>query len=137
MNFLGVGPFELLLVMIIATIVLGPERMAETGRLLGRYYAQYRNRWQKDVDEMTRELRRELAILQQELDQVRQVAENEVKAAQSLLDDAVSIDIASEALPDDSAEPAAKPLDEADEQVRLIKDNQVPLTETETNEVEQ
>ena len=35
MNFLGVGPFELLLVMIIATIVLGPERMAETGRLLG------------------------------------------------------------------------------------------------------
>ncbi len=128
MNFLGVGPFELLLIMIIATIVLGPERMAETGRVLGRYYAQYRTRWQKDVDEMTRELRRELQMLQQELDQVRQVAEGEIKIAQSLLDDAVNIDAAPEALPDDSAE-AIKPPDAADEQARLI--------ETETNEVEQ
>ncbi len=128
MNFLGVGPFELLLVLIIATIVLGPERMAETGRVLGRYYAQYRTRWQKDVDEMTRELRRELQMLQQELDQVRQVAEGEIKIAQSLLDDAVSINTAPEALPDDKAE-AIKPPDAADEQARLI--------ETETNEVEQ
>ncbi len=130
MNFLGVGPFELLLVMIIATIVLGPERMAETGRLLGRYYAQYRTRWQKDVDEMTRELRRELAVLQQELDQVRQVAEGEFKAAQAVFEDVASIDIAAEALrPDDSAELVAKTPDAADEQARSI--------EIETNEVEQ
>lgn len=129
MNLLGVGPFELLLIMIIATIVLGPERMAETGRLLGRYYAQYRSRWQKDVDEMTRELRRELTVLQQELDQVRQVAEGEFKVAQSMLEDVTSIDIAADALPNDSAAPATETPDTAEEPARS--------TETTTNEVEQ
>ena len=68
MNFLGVGPFELLLILVIATVVLGPERMAQAGRTLGRLYAKYRIRWQKDVDEMTRELRRELALLQREVE---------------------------------------------------------------------
>ncbi len=94
MNFLGVGPFELLLVLIIATIVLGPERMAQAGRVLGRYYGQYRHRWKKDVDEMTRELRRELNMLQQELDQVRQAAESEVKATQDALENVVDLKIA-------------------------------------------
>jgi Tat protein translocase TatB subunit len=87
MNFLGVGPFELLLILVIATIVLGPERMAQAGRTLGRLYAQYRRRWQKDVDEMTRELRKELAALQQELDEIRQVAESEVEMTQAQLQD--------------------------------------------------
>ena len=86
MNFLGVGPFEILLVLVIATIVLGPERMAQAGRTLGRLYAQYRLRWQKDVDEMTRELRRELAMLQQEVEEIRQTAESEIKSAQAVLE---------------------------------------------------
>ena len=86
MNFLGVGPFELLLILVIATIVLGPERMAQAGRTLGRLYAQYRLRWQKDVDEMTRELRRELAMLQQEMEEIRQTAESEIKSAQAVLE---------------------------------------------------
>jgi sec-independent protein translocase protein TatB len=89
MNLLGVGPFELLLILVIATIVLGPERMAQAGRVLGRLYAQYRLRWQKDVDEMTRELRRELAMLQQEVEDIRQTAETEIKTAQAALESAV------------------------------------------------
>jgi sec-independent protein translocase protein TatB len=89
MNFLGIGPFELLLVMVIATIVLGPERMAQAGRTLGRLYAQYRVRWQRDVDEMTRELRRELEMLQQEVEEIRQTAESEIKSAQAIVQDAV------------------------------------------------
>lgn len=89
MNFLGVGPFEILLVLVIATIVLGPERMAQAGRTLGRLYAQYSLRWKKDVDEMTRELRRELAMLQQEVEEIRQSAESEIKSAQAVLEDVV------------------------------------------------
>jgi Sec-independent protein translocase protein TatA len=89
MNFLGVGPFEILLILVIATIVLGPERMAQAGRALGRLYAQYRLRWQKDVDEMTRELRRELAMLQQEVDEIRSTAETEIRTAQAVLEEAV------------------------------------------------
>jgi sec-independent protein translocase protein TatB len=98
MNFLGVGPFELLLILVIATIVLGPERMAQAGRTLGRLYAQYRRRWQRDVDELTRELRRELAMLQQELEEIRQTAEGEVKTVQaeleSVMDTQIDLDAA-------------------------------------------
>ena len=92
MNFLGIGPFEILLVLVIATIVLGPERMAVAGRTLGRLYAQYRLRWQKDVDEMTRELRRELAMLQQEVEDIRQTAESEIQSAQAAFEDAVDLE---------------------------------------------
>jgi sec-independent protein translocase protein TatB len=91
MNLLGIGPFEILLIMVIATIVLGPERMAQAGRTLGRLYAQYRLRWQKDVDAMTREFRRELAMLQQEIDDIRQAAESEIKTTQDALQDAVDV----------------------------------------------
>jgi Sec-independent protein translocase protein TatA len=89
MNFLGVGPFELLLILVIATIVLGPERMAQLGRSAGRLYAEYRTRWQRDVDEMTRELRRELESLQQEVEDIRQTAESEIQAAQSAFESVV------------------------------------------------
>jgi sec-independent protein translocase protein TatB len=124
MNFLGVGPFELLLILVIATIVLGPERMAQAGRTAGRLYAQYRLRWQKDVDEMTRELRRELAMLQQEVEESRQTAESEIKSAQTVLEnvaDAVDGEIKDTQtalkgvveLDDDAAAPAAAPADVA------------------------
>jgi Sec-independent protein translocase protein TatA len=79
--------------MVIATIVLGPERMAQAGRELGRLYGQYRVRWQKDVDEMTRELRRELETLQQEVEDIRQSAESEIKSAQAALEGAVDIKV--------------------------------------------
>jgi sec-independent protein translocase protein TatB len=93
MNLLGIGPFELLLILVIATIVLGPERMAQAGRTLGRLYAKYRFRWQRDVDEMTRELRRELAMLQKEMDEIRHAAESEIKTAQAALESAVDTQI--------------------------------------------
>ena len=103
MNFLGVGPFELLLILVIATIVLGPERMAQAGRTLGRLYAQYRLRWQKDVDEMTRELRRELALLQREVEEIRQSAEGEIKTAQAALESVVDIKLEQDAVGEDDA----------------------------------
>lgn len=93
MNFLGIGPFEILLVLVIAIIVLGPERMATTGRSLGRLYARYRSRWQRDVDEMTRELRQELSMLQMELDEIRQTTENEIQATQSVIEKTVNTEI--------------------------------------------
>lgn len=36
MNFLGMGPLELLVIAVLAFIVLGPERMVDAGRMLGR-----------------------------------------------------------------------------------------------------
>jgi Tat protein translocase TatB subunit len=124
MNFLGIGPFELLLILVIATVVLGPERMAQTGRMLGQLYAQYRTRWQKDVDEMTRELRRELEVLQDEMDEIRQSAESEIKAAQDAFESVIDTEIDLEA-PDGEAETAppnthavTDPTSETDPQVQ-------------------
>lgn len=37
MNFFGVGIFEMLFVMLVALLVLGPSRMVEVSRTLGRY----------------------------------------------------------------------------------------------------
>lgn len=61
MEFLGIGPLELLVVMVIALIVLGPSRMAEAGRKLG---------------EMVRELRRASAQLPR-LDELLEPGEEE------------------------------------------------------------
>ena len=36
MDFLGVGGWEVLLILVIAVIVMGPGRMAEIGRTLGK-----------------------------------------------------------------------------------------------------
>ena len=36
MNFLGMGPMEVLIVLLVAFIFLGPERMAEAARMLGK-----------------------------------------------------------------------------------------------------
>lgn len=79
MNLLGVGPAELLLVFVIAIVVLGPERMVQTARSLGRLYARWRSGWGREVEEMTRELRREIAKLQHEMDQIRREAQEPLK----------------------------------------------------------
>ena len=36
MNFLGMGPLELVVIAVLAFIVLGPERMVDAGRMLGK-----------------------------------------------------------------------------------------------------
>lgn len=37
MNFLGIGPFELLIIAIIALIVLGPKGLSDLGHKTGRF----------------------------------------------------------------------------------------------------
>ena len=43
MNFLGVGPMEIILVLLIAFIFLGPERMTEAVRMLAKIVREARN----------------------------------------------------------------------------------------------
>jgi Sec-independent protein translocase protein TatA len=44
MNILGIGPFELVIIMIIAFLVLGPERMSDFSKELGRYLRKFNNK---------------------------------------------------------------------------------------------
>ena len=37
MNFLGIGPLEIIVILVIALIVLGPERMMDAAKTLGRF----------------------------------------------------------------------------------------------------
>ncbi|MBI4338498.1 MAG: twin-arginine translocase TatA/TatE family subunit [Chloroflexi bacterium] len=36
MNFFGIGPMELLIVLVVALLVLGPAKMADTAKSLGK-----------------------------------------------------------------------------------------------------
>ena len=42
MNFLNVGPWEVTVILIIAILVVGPKRMVEVGRSIGRAASQMR-----------------------------------------------------------------------------------------------
>ena len=42
MSFLSMGPFEIIIVLLVAFIVLGPERMADAARTLGKWTGEIR-----------------------------------------------------------------------------------------------
>ncbi len=44
MNFLGIGPLELLLIIVVAIILLGPQKMMETARSAGKIFTEFRSK---------------------------------------------------------------------------------------------
>ncbi|MFQ5987347.1 MAG: twin-arginine translocase TatA/TatE family subunit [Dehalococcoidia bacterium] len=42
MNFVGIGPMELLLILVIALVVFGPKKLPEIGRALGKGLREFR-----------------------------------------------------------------------------------------------
>lgn len=78
MNFLGVGPFELIFILLIAIIVVGPRDISKTARTMGQYLNRlYRSEAWRTITEASRAIRglpnrlaREAAL--EELDEVGQ-----------------------------------------------------------------
>ena len=68
MEFFGIGPLELLLILIIALIVFGPRRLPEIGRALGRTIREFREASQ----ELTMQLRTEIDAASHELEEAAQ-----------------------------------------------------------------
>jgi len=57
MNFLGIGPFELLIIAIIALIVLGPKGLSDLGHKTGRFVHKVtRSPWWQDMVNTTRDI---------------------------------------------------------------------------------
>src|SRR5947199_8732159 len=56
MNFLGIGPGEILVVFIIMLVVAGPKRMIQWAYQIGRYTAQIRAMFQEARDQFQKEL---------------------------------------------------------------------------------
>ena len=65
MDFLNVGPWELVVVLIIAILVAGPQRMVEIARSLGRVSRQLRSL----STEFTAALQSEIRAVEQEVKQ--------------------------------------------------------------------
>jgi sec-independent protein translocase protein TatB len=74
MEVLGIGPFELLLVILIAFVVLGPEKIPGVARTVGRTIRQIRQAAQTMLTTESGEkisIPRELAELQRDLSSLR------------------------------------------------------------------
>jgi sec-independent protein translocase protein TatA len=66
----GIGMPELVLIMLLALLVLGPQRLPEVARTLGRAYAQLR----RASDEFQRTIRQDIATLERQEDANRNKA---------------------------------------------------------------
>lgn len=67
---LGVGFPELILILVVALVVLGPQRLPEVARMLGRAYAQLR----RASEEFQNTMRQDLATLERQEDANRNKA---------------------------------------------------------------
>ena len=67
---LGVGFPELVLILVVALIVLGPQRLPEVARMLGRAYGQLR----RASEEFQNTIRQDLAALERQEDANRNKA---------------------------------------------------------------
>src|SRR4051794_31741215 len=56
MNFLGVGPAEIIVILVLMLVVAGPKRMVQWAYHAGRYTAMFRKMFQETMNQITREL---------------------------------------------------------------------------------
>lgn len=56
MDFFGIGPGELLLIIIVALIVFGPERLADVGKTVGKTMHDFRKAASDLTTQVTREI---------------------------------------------------------------------------------
>jgi len=99
MEFLGIGLPELLVILILALLVVGPQRLPQTAAQIARFIRQVR-RYATEVTEQLREemekleaeyeaMQEQLRRTQEELRQARQEADKLVKAAAGLPEEPV------------------------------------------------
>jgi sec-independent protein translocase protein TatB len=89
MDFLGIGPQEIILILIIAAVVVGPRRLPEVAVQLARVIRQLRG-YATDVTSQMRaeldELTREYEQVRKDLQEFRESATKEVGSVMSEVD---------------------------------------------------
>jgi sec-independent protein translocase protein TatB len=108
----GLGSLEILVILGLALVVLGPRRLPEVARQVGRFYGQIRRTTNELKNTLDRELREEERSIRravstdrrQELETLRKTRE---EAAQERLKDAPDTPVveSSEAPPEEDGEP--------------------------------
>ncbi len=108
MDFLDVGPLEILLIIVVALLLFGPEKMVDIARGLGRMLHQLR----QASNQLTGELTREIDGLKESPKRILDDLEKETKDVQTALSLAAK-DAADSPQPKASGnEPAATPTDQ-------------------------
>jgi sec-independent protein translocase protein TatB len=154
MNVLGVGPFELILILVLGLVVLGPERLRTMGRSAGKLVAQLLA-WQQQspeaqmVQQIRADFEREIVDLRDELVRARQQLDvsAEVQRLRAETGNIMPADIAdleararatAPQKPDDQAsaapEPAAEPPAPDVPQPAAPPDTSAPASEPPTSE---
>jgi Tat protein translocase TatB subunit len=56
MDFFGIGPLELLVIVVVALLVLGPEKLTDTTRSVGRMWRDVQRGWRDVSQDMTKDM---------------------------------------------------------------------------------
>jgi len=91
MDFLGVGPMELIFVVILALIILGPKDMQKAGRSLGRWM---NNLVRSDTWKMVRQASNKIKYLPNEL--MREAGLEDIKKASQAINKEINNEISEE-----------------------------------------
>jgi Tat protein translocase TatB subunit len=75
LNLFGIGPGELLLILILAFIIFGPRQLPEIGRTLGKTMRELR----QVSDELTGQFREELEAASEDLETIKKAATEELE----------------------------------------------------------
>lgn len=69
MNFFGVGPAEIILILVVALIVFGPGKLPEIGSTLGKSIREFK----RATSEMTEELTQSMNEVRKPIEEVRRL----------------------------------------------------------------
>lgn len=133
MDFLGVGPMELLLIVILALIILGPRDMQKAGRSMGRWM---NNLVRSDTWKMIRQASNRIKYLPNEL--MREAGLEEIKKTSQTIKKEINAEIGQEVRDPFKSwkEPASSILKSPESENSVIAENKIDPPRSENNNEE-
>ena len=104
MNILGVGPGEVLVILVIALVVAGPKRMIQWAYQIGRYTARFRAMAQETMSAFQKELAASGLDVTKDLASLQSTKFDVMKEVSKIVDPVLTLPAVE---PPDQAQPAA------------------------------
>ena len=94
MDFMGIGPFELLLVLIIGFLLLGPDKLPEMAAKAGRLYRNLKRATSDLTKTVTEDLSAEKSTLSEDLSNIRKTIIDDLSSENKADEDSVAAAVA-------------------------------------------